>query len=263
MPRLVYGIRPVLEALRARARDVSLLVVAEGETQRAVREVVDAARAAEVAVEAKARAVVDEMTGGANHQGVCAVVGEYPYVEPEDLLEVARARGEAPLLVVLDGVQDPQNLGALVRTAHVLGAHGLVIPQDRASPVTPAVVRASAGATEHVKVARVVNLARALDTLKQAGLWIAGGVAEEGSAPWEVDLTAPTALVVGAEGKGIRPLVLRQCDFLARIPMLGRVASLNVSVAGALLLYEALRQRLGARPAAPPPGPAAGRRRDG
>jgi len=217
---------------------------------------VDAARAVEVAVETRARAVVDEMAGGGNHQGVCAVVGEYPYVDPEDLLEVARARGEAPLVVVLDGVQDPQNLGALVRSAHVLGAHGVIIPQDRAAPVTPAVVRASAGATEHVKIARVVNLARALDGLKEAGLWIAGGVADDGSAPWEVDLTGPTALVVGAEGKGVRPLVLRQCDFLVRIPMLGRVASLNVSVAGAVLLYEAVRQRLGARSPARPPGSA-------
>jgi 23S rRNA (guanosine2251-2'-O)-methyltransferase len=248
--RVVYGIRPVLEALRARARDVSLLLVVEGETQKAVREVVDAARAAEVAVETKARVVVDEMAGHGNHQGVCAVVGEYPYVEPEGLLETARARGEAPLIVVLDGVQDPQNLGALVRSAHVLGAHGIIIPQDRAAPVTPAVVRASAGATEHVQVARVVNLARALDALKEAGLWIAGGVADSASAPWDVDLTGPTALVVGAEGKGIRPLVLRQCDFLVRIPMLGRVASLNVSVAGALLMYEALRQRLATKPPA-------------
>jgi 23S rRNA (guanosine2251-2'-O)-methyltransferase len=249
--RVVYGVRPVLEALRARAREVSLLVVVEGEAQKAVREAVDAARAAEVAVEFKARAIVDEMAGHGNHQGVCAVVGEYQYVDPEDLLQTAKARGEAPLVVVLDGVQDPQNLGALVRSAHVLGAHGIIIPQDRAAPVTPAVVRASAGATEHVQVARVVNLARALDALKEAGLWIAGGVADEGSAPWEVDFTSPTALVVGAEGKGVRPLVLRQCDFLVRIPMLGRVASLNVSVAGAVLLYEAVRQRLAGRAPAP------------
>jgi 23S rRNA (guanosine2251-2'-O)-methyltransferase len=247
VPRLVYGVRPVLEALRARARDVNLILAAAGETQRGVREVIAAAGAAGVGVETKPRTVLDELAVGGSHQGVVAVVGEYPYADPEDLLAVARDRGEAPLLVVLDGVQDPQNLGALVRSAHVLGAHGLVVPQDRAAPVTPAAVKASAGATEHLRVARVVNLARALEGLKAAGLWVAGGVAEGGSAPWELDFTEPTALVVGAEGKGIRPLVLKHCDFQVRIPMVGQVASLNVAAAGAVLLYEAARQRLEAR----------------
>ncbi len=243
MSRLVYGVRPVLEALRARAREVSLLLLAEGETQKAVREVVDAARAAEVAVETKARAVLDEMVGGGNHQGVCAVVGEYKYVDPEDLVEAARARGEPPLVVVLDGVQDPQNLGAIVRTAHVLGAHGVVIPKDRAVGVTPAVVKASAGASAHVPIALCTNRVRALEELKEAGLWIAGAATGGSNAPWQVDLKVPLALVLGAEGKGIRPLVLRGCDLLMQIPMLGRVASLNVAAAAAILLYEVARQR--------------------
>jgi 23S rRNA (guanosine2251-2'-O)-methyltransferase len=250
MPRVVYGVRPVLELLRARGRDVNLVLLAERDAAtRTLRDVADAARRSDVCVEARPRASLDAVVGAAAHQGVVAIVGEYPYVDLEDLLEVAARRGEPPLLVILDGVQDPQNLGALVRSAHVFGAHGVVIPQDRAAPVTPGAVKASAGATEHTRVARVVNLARALELLRARGLWIVGGVAEGGRPPWEVSLSGPLALVVGGEGKGIRPLVLRGCDVLVRIPMLGQVAALNASAAGAVLLYEAVRQRLTSRAA--------------
>jgi len=151
-----------------------------------------------------------------------------------------------PLLLVLDGVQDPQNLGALVRSAHVLGADGVLIPRHRAAPVTPAVVKASAGATEHTPIAQVTNVARTLEELKERGIWIVGASALGGRLPSEIDLTVPVALVLGSEGKGVRPLVLRACDLLVRIPMAGRVASLNVSVAGAILLYETVRQRTAA-----------------
>jgi 23S rRNA (guanosine2251-2'-O)-methyltransferase len=249
---LIYGVRATLELIRARRRDVSLVLVAEKEAGGgSVREVIDAARAAEVPVETQRRAALDTLTHGAAHQGVVAVVGEYPYADIDELLAEAKRREEPPLLLLLDGVVDPHNLGALVRSAHVFGAHGVVIPQDRAAPVTPAAVKASAGATEHTRVARVVNVARALDELREHGLWVVGGVAEGGRPPWEVDLTGPIALVVGGEGKGIRPLVLRSCDFLVRIPMAGEVAALNASAAGAVLLYEAVRQR--SHPAGPGP----------
>ena len=248
MPRMVYGVRPVLELLRARGREVSLVLLADREVAtRALREVVEAARQSAVTSEARPRASLDELVGTTGHQGVVAIVGEYPYADLEDLLAEAARRGEPPFLVILDGVQDPQNLGALVRSAHVFGAHGVVIPQDRAAPVTSAAVKASAGATEHTRVARVVNLARTLELLRGRGLWIVGGVADGGRPPWEVNLSGPLALVVGAEGKGIRPLVLRGCDHLVRIPMRGQVASLNASAAGAVLLYEAVRQRLASR----------------
>jgi 23S rRNA (guanosine2251-2'-O)-methyltransferase len=177
------------------------------------------------------------------HQGVVAITGEYPYAQLDEILNVAGRAGVPPLVLVLDSVQDPQNLGALVRTAHVVGAHGIVIPKDRAVGVTPVVVKASAGATEHMKIAQVVNVARALEELKAAGLWVVGAVAAGGEPPWKIDYTGPCALVLGAEGKGIRPLVLRGCDLLVRIPMAGQVASLNVGAAGAMLLYEAARQR--------------------
>jgi 23S rRNA (guanosine2251-2'-O)-methyltransferase len=175
---------------------------------------------------------------------VVAVVGEYNYAQLDELIQAAERSGRPPLLLVLDSVQDPQNFGALVRTAHVAGAHGIIIPKDRAVGVTPAVVKTSAGATEHVRIATVVNVARALEELKEANVWIAGAVAAGGSkAPWEIDFTVAIALVLGAEGKGIRPLVLRGCDLLVKIPMLGKVASLNVGAAGAMLLYEVVRQR--------------------
>jgi 23S rRNA (guanosine2251-2'-O)-methyltransferase len=241
MARLVYGIHPVREALKAGR--VQALFVLEGEAGAALREVIDAAQKANIQPVPRARAALDLIAHNGVHQGAVALTGEYQYAEIEDILEVAKRAGKPPLILVLDSVQDPQNLGALVRSAHVLGAHGLVIPKDRAVGVTATVVKAAAGATEHTSIAQVVNLARALDELKEAGVWIAGAVADGGEPPWQVDLKGPIALVVGAEGKGIRPLVLRGCDLLIQIPMAGRVASLNVGAAGACLLYEAVRQR--------------------
>jgi 23S rRNA (guanosine2251-2'-O)-methyltransferase len=245
--RLVYGAHPVKEALKSGR--VHTLFLAEGEVGGAIREIVDAARAANVPPVVRPRAALDQLAHGGVHQGAVAVVGEYPYASLEEIVELAARTGGPPLVLVLDSVQDPQNLGALVRTAHVVGAHGVVIPKDRAAGVTPTVVKTSAGASEHMKVAMVVNIARALDELKEAGLWIAGAVAQNGKAPWERDLTVPLAVVLGAEGKGIRPLVLRSCDLLIQIPMAGQVASLNVAAAGAMLMYEVVRQRLLKTPA--------------
>jgi 23S rRNA (guanosine2251-2'-O)-methyltransferase len=241
MKRLIYGTHPVREALRAGR--VQALFVLEGESGPQLKEVCEAARAAQVAPVPRARAAIDALVHGAKHQGAVAVVGEYPYAHLDEIIAEADASNRSPLVMVLDSVQDPQNFGALLRTAHVVGAHGVVIPKDRAVGVTATVVKAAAGATEHVKIAAVVNLARALAELKQAGLWIAGAVAADGKAPWQIDLGVPLALVLGSEGKGIRPLVLRSCDLLVKIPMRGQVASLNVAAAGAMLLYEIVRQR--------------------
>jgi 23S rRNA (guanosine2251-2'-O)-methyltransferase len=277
MGRLIYGAHPVKEALRT-GRVEALFVLDEasateesrgadlrrghegpagrGSDDRARRpaggggprrEIEEAAKAVRVSPVLRSRDELDALAEGGNHQGVVAVVGEYRYATLDGLL--ARALGgesdgaRRPLILVLDGVQDPQNLGAIVRTAHVAGAHGVVIPKDRAVGVTSAAVKASAGATEHLAIAQVVNVARALEELKAAGLWTVGAVAGGGQPPWRVDLREATALVLGAEGKGIRPLVRRHCDLLVEIPMAGQVASLNVAAAGAMLLYEAVRQR--------------------
>jgi 23S rRNA (guanosine2251-2'-O)-methyltransferase len=242
MPRVVYGAHPVREALRS--GKVQALFVAEGEVGPALKELLDAARAANVQPIPRLRGELELLARGGVHQGAVAVVGEYNYAQLHELVPVADKLGAVPLVLVLDSVQDPQNLGALVRTAHVVGAHGVVIPKDRAVGVTPTVVKASAGATEHVKIATVTNIARALEELKASGLWTCGAVAAgDSKAPWDIDFRVPLALVLGAEGKGIRPLVLRSCDLKVQIPMSGQVASLNVGAAGAMLLYEVIRQR--------------------
>jgi 23S rRNA (guanosine2251-2'-O)-methyltransferase len=229
---LIYGIRPVLETLRSRRREVF--------------EVLDAAQSAEVAKVANAagvpvkkvpRARIEDLARGAAHQSVAARVGPYPY---SDLGEILAA--PAPLVLVLDGVMDPRNLGAALRAADGAGASGVVIPKNRAVGVTAAAVKASAGASEHVSVARETNLRRAIDRIKEAGLWVYA--AEVGGTIYtELDLSGSVALVLGSEGRGVRRLVREGCDGAVSIPMLGAVESLNVSVVVAVLLYEARRQR--------------------
>lgn len=242
MSRVVYGLRPVEELLRS-GGEVAVVYLAAGERSPALRAIAESASRRKIAIEERPREELEALTAGGVHQGALAIAGDFEYVEPEDVMAAATSRGESPLILVLDSVTDPQNLGALVRSAHVLGAHGVVIPKDRAARVTPAAVKASAGATEHVPIALCTNLVRTLENFKEAGLWAVGALAEGGGDPWTVDFVQPTALVLGAEGSGLRPLVARACDLRVRIPMKGQVASLNVSAAGAVLLYEAARQR--------------------
>jgi 23S rRNA (guanosine2251-2'-O)-methyltransferase len=242
--RVLYGVNPVRELLRAGGEGLSELWLVEGgDRPRAFSELERMARGLGAKVRSAPRARLDRLASGAGHQGVVAVVADYRYREVEDLLAAARALGEAPLLVLLDGVEDPGNLGAVIRSAHALGAHGVVIPRDRAAGVTPAVAKASAGAIEHCPVARVANLARTLEQLKEEGIWSVASVQDGERELREVDLAGPTALVIGGEGSGVRPLVRRTCDHAARIPMAGRVGSLNASAAAAIALYEAARQR--------------------
>jgi 23S rRNA (guanosine2251-2'-O)-methyltransferase len=227
---LIYGARPVLEALRSRRREVFEVLDATGSA--AVAEA-----AAGVPLRRVPRARIEELARGAAHQGVAARVGPYPY---SDLGEILAAPG--PLVLVLDGVTDPRNLGAVLRAADGAGASGVVIPKDRAVGVTAAAVKASAGASEHVSVARETNLRRAIDRIKVAGVWVyaaeVGGTLYTG-----LDLSGSVALVLGSEGRGVRRLMRQGCDGAVSIPMLGAVESLNVSVAAAVLLYEARRQR--------------------
>ena len=242
--RVVYGVNPVRELLRAGGEGLAELWLAEGaERPRAFSELERLGRERGAKVRTAPRPRLDRLAGGAAHQGVVAVVADYRYRDVEDLLAAARERDEQPLLVVLDGVEDPQNLGAVVRSAHALGAHGVILPRDRAAGVTPAAAKASAGAVEHCPVARVANLSRTLELLKEAGVWSVAAVPDGDRALREVDLAGATALVVGGEGEGVRPLVRRTCDFTARIPMAGRLGSLNASAAAAIALYEAARQR--------------------
>jgi 23S rRNA (guanosine2251-2'-O)-methyltransferase len=238
----VYGRHPVLELLRGsgrRADEVAVLAGARGP----LAEVVALARRAGVKVSFRTRDQLTAMAGSQDHQGVVARVTAAEYVDVEDLLGVARDRGEPVFLMALDQVQDPRNLGALLRTADAFGAHGVVIPKHHAVGLTEAAARTAMGAVEHVRVARATNMVAALETLKESGVWVHGATLGNGVAPWAADLRGPVCLVLGSEGEGLRPLVARACDVLLTIPITGSVGSLNVSAAGAVLAYEVSRQR--------------------
>lgn len=240
-PALV-GRHAVLEALRA-GRPVSRVLVSRtAHGAGPLKEILETARRRGVPVQTVDPRRLDVLAEGLPHQGVAATAAVQPLVDLDDVLEVARRRGQQPFLIVLDGIEDPHNLGAVIRTADAAGAHGVVIPRRRAAGLTPAVARASAGATAHLAVAGVGNLAAALEELKRAGVWVVGADPE---APERYDggaLGPPIALVVGAEGRGLHRLVRERCDRLVHIPLRGQVRSLNVSVAAALLLYEAARR---------------------
>ena len=190
------------------------------------------------------RRTLDDMTAGANHQGVVLEAGPYPYVELDAMLALAAQREEQPLLLLLDHLQDPQNIGTLLRTADVVGAHGIVLPDRRSAEITPAVVNASAGAVEHLLIAQVTNLAQTIAELKTHGIWVAGLEDDERAQEFDrVDLVLPIALVVGAEGPGLARLIRERCDLLLKLPMAGHVASLNAATAGSIALYNIWRSR--------------------
>jgi 23S rRNA (guanosine2251-2'-O)-methyltransferase len=242
---LLYGRNAVREALRARRRSLRRLVVSSGVQETGViAEIVKLAEAAKVPVERVERQVLDKQLRDANHQGVTLETGEYPYVELDACLARAAERHEPALLLLLDHLQDPQNIGTLLRTAEVVGAHGVVLPGRRAAEITPAVVNASSGATEHLPIVIVSNLAQTIGELQKAGVWVVGLEDDPNAQDFDsADLNMPLALVVGAEGVGLARLVRERCDFLVRLPMAGQVASLNAAVAGSIALYSAWRQR--------------------
>jgi 23S rRNA (guanosine2251-2'-O)-methyltransferase len=250
MREILYGRQPVREVLRAGRRQVYRLLLAEGVKETGiVREVLALWDATRVPVQRVDRRELDKLGGEANHQGLAVEVSGYPYVELADLEEPSDLAGPEPqsadpLFLLLDHLRDPQNLGSLLRSAEAVGVRGVVLPHRRAAPVTPAAVRASAGASEHLRIARVTNLVRAIETLKASGIWLAGLDAGRGAEPYAgADLSGPLGIVVGGEGAGLSRLVREHCDFLIRLPMHGRVESLNAAVAGSVALYEARRQR--------------------
>jgi 23S rRNA (guanosine2251-2'-O)-methyltransferase len=238
----VWGRNPVLALLRSgsrRADEVAVLAGARGP----LAEVVALARRAGIKVSYRTREQLTAIAGSGDHQGVVARVAAADYTELDDLLLVPTRRREVPFFLVLDQVQDPRNLGALLRTADAFGVHGVVVPKHHAVGLTEAAARTAMGAVEYVGVARETNLVSAIDKIKKSGIWVHGGAAEGGLPPWSVDLRGPICLVLGSEGEGLRPLVARACDVLVSIPMRGGVGSLNVAAAGAALCYEVARQR--------------------
>jgi 23S rRNA (guanosine2251-2'-O)-methyltransferase len=244
MLEMLYGRNSVCESLRAGRRKPYRLLLAEGVGETGViKQIVSLAKQADVRTVQVRRQDLDRF-GGVHHQGVALQTSDYPYSSLDEILALARSRGEAPLILLLDLLQDPQNVGGLLRTAEAVGVHGAVIQQRRAVGITPAVVHASAGAVEHMRVAQVTNLVDAIGKLKECDVWVTGLEATHDAQVYtEADLTGSLALVVGSEGEGLRRLVRERCDFLVQLPMHGQVTSLNASVAGSVALYEALRQR--------------------
>ncbi len=238
----IFGIHPLMEALQGE-RSVERIYIAKGRGGTAVEDLIRLARSKGVPLRFEPREVLDRIIGSTKHQGVMGFVAAKAYGTVDEILARASKQGEAAAVLVLDGVEDPRNLGAVLRTADAAGFHGVIIPQRRAAGLTETVAKSSAGALEHVTVARVVNLTQALETLKAAGLWIYGLDPGAEKSYLALDYRGPTALVVGAEGPGISRLVLSACDERVRLPMKGRVASLNVSVAVGVMAYEILRQR--------------------
>jgi 23S rRNA (guanosine2251-2'-O)-methyltransferase len=236
------GRRPVLEILRAK-QPVNRIVLTRGARDESLREIRKLAREQGVPIVEADKAYLDRQAGSLNHQGVLAWVAPRGYVEVEDLLELARSKGEPPWLVALDGLEDPQNLGSILRTVEGVGAHGVIIPKRRSVQLNATVARTSAGAVDLVPVARVANLAQTLDKLKEHGCWVIGGSGEADKLYTEVDYTGGLVLVIGGEGTGIGRLIAEKCDILVRLPMCGQLNSLNASVAAGVFLYEVLRQK--------------------
>ena len=238
------GRNAITEALKS-GRTIDKVFVAAGDTDRGLQRLAATAKEAGAVVVPVDRRKLDAMSTTRSHQGIIALAAAHDYFTIDDLLEEAASRGETPLLIICDELSDPHNLGAIMRSAECAGAHGVIIPKRRSVGLTATVAKASAGAMEYMKVARVTNINNAIAELKEKGIWIFGA-AGEGSVPmYKADLTAPAAIVIGNEGDGLSQLVRKNCDMLVHIPMKGRISSLNASAAASILLYEAVRQRLG------------------
>jgi 23S rRNA (guanosine2251-2'-O)-methyltransferase len=239
----IFGINPVLEVLRSGRPIQRLLVADQRKTDRDVKEILRLAKSRGVELRMESRDALNREAPQTAHQGVIAIVAARDYVKFEDILEIPAQKGQTPLFLILDGVEDPRNLGAILRSADATGVHGVIIPERRAAGLTDTVAKAAAGALEYVTVAKVVNIVNAIEALKKTGVWIVGAEAGGDTAYWDADFMRPTALVLGGEDKGVRRLVREHCDYLVSLPLMGKISSLNVSVAAGALLFEVLRQR--------------------
>ncbi|GCE25642.1 23S rRNA (guanosine(2251)-2'-O)-methyltransferase RlmB [Dictyobacter alpinus] len=243
MPEYIWGRNPVSETLQS-GRHVQRLLLAEGVRDApAIAAILKEANQRHIPVDVVPRHRLDQISHGAVHQGCIAQVEERTYAGLDDILALAEKKQEAPFILILDAIQDVNNLGSLLRTAEAAGVHGVVIPEHRAAEVNATVVKTSAGATEHILIAQETNITRVIDTLKEQNIWVVGLAGEGKTLYTQANLTGPLALVVGNEGKGLGRLVREHCDVLIKLPMFGRVNSLNAAVAGSISLYEALRQR--------------------
>ncbi|GHO52636.1 23S rRNA (guanosine(2251)-2'-O)-methyltransferase RlmB [Ktedonobacter robiniae] len=244
MSEYIWGRNPIMETLHS-VRKVKRILLAEGSKREGgtLNTIIQEAQKRQIPVEMVPRTRLDQMSKGAVHQGCVAIVAEREYASTDDILALAAQRNEPPFLLLLDSIQDVNNLGSLLRTAEAAGVHGVIIPEHRAAEVNATVVKTSAGATEHIMIARETNLTRTIDYLKQQNIWVVGLAGEGDTLYTQANLTGPLAVVVGNEGKGMGRLVREHCDVLIKLPMHGYINSLNAAVAGSITLYEALRQR--------------------
>jgi len=243
--QIVHGVNPVMEALKSNSSGIKKIVVASGKSRaNKIRKILELADQKRVDVEFREIGYIERLAGGKAHQGIVSLCKEYTYSSVEEIIDNRHKLFKESLILVLDGITDPQNLGSLIRTAHCYGANGVIIPANRAVSITSTVLKASAGAVYHIPVVRVVNVAKTIDYLKEKGFWIYGADAGHGQDIYSVDCDGNIGLVMGSEGRGIRPLVRGKCDFFVSIPILGRVDSLNVSVAAGVMLHEITRKKL-------------------
>jgi len=243
MAPIIYGIHPVEEALKSSHVRIEKILVGTRIPNPPLQSILDVANMKKIPVTFTTRESLEGMTKGGVHQNVVGLIKETPYADLGEILSLWKREGAKSLFLILDGIQDPQNFGSLIRTASGSGVHGIIIPKDRSVGITSGVVKASAGAAAHVSIARVVNIAATIDLLKQEGIWVYGASGEAKDLIYQLDLNTDLAIVIGAEGKGIRPLVKKKCDRLFSIPMKGLLPSFNASVSGGMILYEVMRQR--------------------
>ena len=238
----VEGRNSVLELLESN-KDINKIYVTKGERHGSINKIIAKAKEKKIIVVEKDKRQMQEIAQTQNHQGVIAIVPPFEYCEVDEILEIAKERKEDPFILILDGIEDPHNLGSIIRTAETVGVHGIIIPKRRAASVNSTVSKVSCGAVEHVKIARVTNLSDEINKLKEKGLWICGTDINTNTYYYDQDLTGPIAIVIGNEGNGISEKVKKNCDFLVKIPMKGKVSSLNASVSTGIIVYEALKQR--------------------
>jgi 23S rRNA (guanosine2251-2'-O)-methyltransferase len=243
MSQIIYGIHPVKEALGSNQIQFQKILVGTQKPNPPLQSVIDLADRRRIRVSFVSKETLEQMTQGGSHQNICGIIREIPYADIASILSRWKTSKTKALFLILDGIQDPQNFGSFIRTALGCGTHGLIIPKDRAVGMTPAVVKASAGATAHLPIARVVNISVSIEDLQKEGIWVYGAAGEAKDLIFQLDLNIDLAIVIGAEEKGIRPLVKKKCDRLFSIPMEGPVSSFNAAVSGGMILYEVMRQR--------------------
>jgi 23S rRNA (guanosine2251-2'-O)-methyltransferase len=237
---ILHGINAVAEAIKASPGKIERICVERGQKNPRIQEIIEMARQSHIRISFEEKSWLDRKAEGTRHQGILCFAAEMTTLDTEDILERAKPPG---LLVILDGIEDPHNLGAILRSAEAAGADGVFLPQHRSAALSAAVVTASAGAASHIKLARVTNIVQLIESLKKRGYWVAGLDAAGNASLWEIDLTVPTALVLGSEGSGLHRLVKERCDFVVSLPIRGAMNSYNVSVSAGIALYEVLRQR--------------------